>query len=149
MVYLIKKPKGFTLMELLVAMAIIVILAGMAVSGAQMARKRGVLTKAKAAIAAIEAAIDMYELDTGEYPAAGNQNLVTALTDMDNTSPEWNGPYMRFKEEDFLDGEYLDPWGRPYVYISPGTHNRGFYDIYSFGPNGEDEQGEGDDLGNW
>jgi general secretion pathway protein G len=142
------KSRGFTLMELLVVMAIITILAGMAVGGAQMARKRGAVTKTKSAIAALEAAVDMYELDIGEYPPSGNVNLVQMLSD-DSSSPDWNGPYMRFKQDDLDAGKYVDAWGNPYVYISPGTHNPRFYDIYSFGLNGQDEQGAGDDINNW
>jgi len=142
------KAKAFTLMELLVVMAIIAILGGMAIGGAQMARKRGAITKAKAAITALEAAIDMYELDIGEYPASGNTILVEALS-ADSSNPDWNGPYMRFKDEDLEGGSYLDPWGNPYVYINPGTHNLNFYDIYSFGLNSQDEQGAGDDINNW
>lgn len=141
--------KSFTLMELLVVMAIIAILAGMAVGGAQMARKRGAVTKVKAAIAALEAAVDMYEMDMGEYPAAENASLVQALTDTGNPEPDWNGPYMRFKEKDLENGEYIDAWGNPYVYINPGTHNEQYYDIYSYGPDGQDDQGDGDDINNW
>ena len=136
-------------MELLVVMAIITILAGMAIGGAQMARKRGSVTKANAAISALEAAIDMYELDMGEYPASGNENLVLALTDTSNADPDWNGPYLRLKASDLEEGKYLDPWGNPYVYINPGTHNLSFYDIYSYGLNGQDDQGESDDITNW
>ena len=135
-------------MELLVVMAIITILAGMAVGGAQMARKRGAVTKAKAAIAALDAAVDMYDLDMGEYPSSGNANMVQALIAA-STNPDWNGPYMRFKEEDLEGGSYLDPWGNPYVYTNPGTHNISLYDIYSYGLNGQDEQGSGDDINNW
>jgi len=130
-------------------MAIITILAGMAVGGAQMARKRGAVTKAKSAIAALEAAIDMYEMDIGEYPSNGNEDLVQALTDTSNPEPDWNGPYMRLKDEDLEDGNYIDPWGNPYVYINPGTHNTSYYDIYSYGLNGQDDQGESDDINNW
>ena len=134
-------------MELLVVMAIISILAGMAVGGAQMARKRGAVTKAQAAIAALEAAIDMYEMDMGDYPASGNENLIPALTS--GIDPDWNGPYMRFRGDDLEEGKYIDPWGNPYVYVNPGTHNTSFYDIYSYGLNSQDDQGEGDDVNNW
>ncbi|MFH1245404.1 MAG: type II secretion system major pseudopilin GspG [Candidatus Omnitrophota bacterium] len=138
---------GFTLMELLVVMAIVVILAGMAVGGAQMARKRGAMTKAKAAIAALEAAIDMYELDLGVYPASGNTTMVQELSSDSNPNPDWNGPYIRFKEDELANGEYLDPWGNPYIYTTPGAHNTSSFDIYSCGPNGE--EGGGDDIYNW
>lgn len=143
------KSRAFTLMELLVVMAIISILAGMAIGGAQMARKRGTITKAKATIAALEAAIDMHELDTGVYPPSGNENLVRALTDIENPDPDWNGPYIRLREEDLEEEKYIDSWGNPYVFINPGTHNPSFYDIYSYGPDGQDEQGAGDDINNW
>ncbi len=139
--------KGFTLMELLVVMAIITILAGMAIGGAQMARKRGGVTKTQSTIAALEAAIDMYEMDIGSYPAAGS--LLTALTDENSQPAEWNGPYLRVKEEDLIDGQYVDAWGNPYAYINPGTHNKSYYDIYSFGLDGQDNQGAGDDINNW
>lgn len=136
-------------MELMVVMAIITILAGMAIGGAQMARKRGAITKTKASIAALEAAIDMHDLDIGAYPPTGNVNLMAALNNPANPDPEWNGPYMRIREDDLEDGAYLDSWGNPYVYNNPGTHNTSFYDIYSYGLNGNDEQGEGDDINNW
>lgn len=134
-------------MELLVVMAIVVILAGMAAGGAQMARKRGAITKAKAAVAALEAAIDMYELDLGEYPPGGNAAMAQALSGDSHPNPEWNGPYIRFKEEETANGEYLDPWGNPYVYTVPGSHNTVAYDICSYGPNGE--EGGDDDIHNW
>jgi general secretion pathway protein G len=56
---------------------------------------------------------------------------------------------MRFREEDLEGGRYIDPWGNPYVYVNPGSHNMDYYDIYSFGPNGEDNQGGSDDIYNW
>ncbi|MCQ9208775.1 MAG: type II secretion system protein GspG, partial [Omnitrophica bacterium] len=72
-----------------------------------------------------------------------------ALIDTSNPEADWNGPYMRLKEQDLEDGKYIDPWGNPYSYINPGTHNTSFYDIYSYGPNSQDEQGDGDDIHNW
>lgn len=138
--------RGFTLMELLVVVAIISILAGFVVSGAQIARKRGAMVKAKATIAALETAIAMYEVDMGDYPPSGNANMVTALT----TGPggedsDWYGPYMKFEQESLGGGTLLDPWGNPYVYGKPGSHNPTSFDLYSTGPSGS---GSGDDAGN-
>jgi general secretion pathway protein G len=146
---MVKREKGFTLIELLVVMAIVAILAGFVVSATQVARKRAAITKAKSSIAALETALSMYEVDMGDYPQGGNKEMVQALT-VDPGGADWFGPYMKFREEDLTEeGEYMDPWGNPYKYISPGVHNSSSYDIYSFGPNGEDQEGTGDDIKNW
>ncbi|MBU3911010.1 MAG: type II secretion system major pseudopilin GspG [Candidatus Omnitrophica bacterium] len=140
---------GFTLIELLVVIAIITILAGMVVSGAQQARKRGAITKVSTQIATIETAISMYETDIGIYPETGNKNLVEALTE-DSGDSDWNGPYMKIKEKELNEnGEYLDAWGNPFVYVNPGTHNTYSYDIYSPGPDGKGDGSERDDITNW
>ena len=73
--------KGFTLVELLVVIAILGILISLVTAGAQAARRRGAMTKAKTTIAALETAIAMYEADMGEYPETGNEGLVA----------EWGG----------------------------------------------------------
>ncbi len=143
------KKSGFTLIELLVVIAIITILAGMIVSGAQQARKRGAITKTKALLATIETSISMYEVDMGVYPASGNKNLVAALRD-DPGEVDWNGPYMRIKENELNEeGEYMDAWGEAFVYVNPGVHNEYSYDLHSMGPNGKGDGGEKDDITNW
>lgn len=143
------KRKGFTLIELLVVIAIITILAGMVVSGAQQARKRGAVTKVKAQIATIETAISMYETDMGLYPESGNKNLVNALIE-DNGDLDWNGPYMKIKENELNEnGEYLDAWGNPFLYVNPGVHNTYSYDLYSPGPDGKGDGTGKDDITNW
>ena len=143
------KIKGFTLIELLVVIAIITILAGMVVSGAQQARKRGAITKTKAQLATIETAISMYEADMGVYPESTNKNLVSAFTE-DPGDLDWSGPYMKIKENELNeDGEYLDAWGNPFVYVNPGIHNEYSYDLYSLGPDGKGDGSERDDVRNW
>jgi general secretion pathway protein G len=144
--------RGFTLVELLVVLAILGILASLVTAGAQAARRRGAVTKAKATIAALETAIAMYEGDLGEYPASGNETLISALQD-DPKDADWNGPYMEFKEEELKDGQLLDPWGEPYSYVSINggapQHRERSFDLWSFGPNREDDGGTGDDIYNW
>jgi len=144
--------RGFTLVELLVVIAILGILISLVTAGAQAARRRGAITKAKAMIAAMETAITMYHGDLDEYPPTGNGGLVKALTN-DEENTDWQGPYLDLKQEDLAGEELIDPWGRAYVYVSvnggsPQHRNRS-YDLYSFGPNGQDDQGSQDDLVNW
>lgn len=144
--------RGFTLVELLVVIAILTILIGLVTAGAQAARRRGAITKAKATIASLETAIAMYNGDLGTYPVSDNANLVTALQD-DPGDPDWQGPYMEFKQDELVNGELVDPWGNPYAYVSINggspTHRPRSYDLYSLGPNGADDDGTGDDIVNW
>ena len=143
---------AFTLVELLVVIAILGILISLVTAGAQAARRRGAVTKAKTTIAALETAISMYEGDMGEFPPTGNEAMVTALQD-DPKNADWNGPYMEFKHDDLKDKQLLDPWGHPYAYVSVSggspKHREHSFDLYSVGPNGTDEDGAGDDLVNW
>ena len=121
----------------------------MVVSGAQQARKRGAMTKAKAQIATIETAISMYETDMGIYPESGNKNLVAALTE-DPGDIDWSGPYMKITQKELSkEGEYLDAWGNAFVYVNPGTRNEYSFDLYSMGPNGQGSGDEKDDITNW
>ena len=143
---------GFTLVELLIVIAIIGILVSLVTAGAQSARRRGAVTKAKSTISALETAIAMYNGDLGEYPKSDNANLVQALSE-DPGSTAWQGPYMEFKQDELSNGELMDPWGKPYVYtsINGGSpeHRQHSFDLYSLGPNGKDDGGTGDDIINW
>ena len=144
--------QGFTLVELLVVIAILGILISLVTAGAQAARRRGAVTKAKTTIASIETAIAMYLGDMGAYPATGNAGLVSALQD-DPHNANWDGPYMEFKQDELTDGELVDPWGHPYVYVSVNggapEHRPRSYDLSSLGPNGASDSGGGDDIINW
>ena len=143
---------GFTLVELLVVIAIMGILISLVTAGAQAARRRGAVTKAKTTISALETAIAMYNGDMGEYPLTGNDKLVPALQD-DPHNVDWQGPYMEFKQDELKDGQLIDPWGRPYVYVSVNggspEHRPKSFDLFSLGPNGVDDHGAGDDIINW
>ena len=146
------EPSAFTLVELLVVIAILGILISLVTAGAQAARRRGAVTKAKTTISALETAIAMYQSDMGQYPPSGNKTLIGALQD-DPGDVDWSGPYMEFKQEELKDGELLDPWGRPYQYISVNggapKHRERSFDLLSVGPNGVDDGGTGDDIYNW
>jgi general secretion pathway protein G len=143
---------GFTLVELLVVIAILTILISLVTAGAQTARRRGSVAKAKATIASLETSIAMYQGDVSAYPPTGNAALVAAMTD-DPQNPDWAGPYMEFKQDELVADEFIDPWGKPYVYVSVNggspKHRPRSYDLYSIGPNGTDDDGTGDDIVNW
>ncbi|MBI2900010.1 MAG: type II secretion system protein GspG [Planctomycetes bacterium] len=99
----------------------------------------------------------MYLTDFGAYPPSGNANLAKALS----TPGAKKQPYFEFRKEDLSDkGEILDPWKRSILYRNnrvnwpgnqsdPDAHNKQSFDIYSFGPDGKDEKGAGDDVNNW
>ena len=144
------KSKGFTLIELIVVVAIIAVLAGLVTAASQVGRKRAARAKAESAIATLEAALGMYQTDMGDYPESGNLNLVKALSDEEanKDNSDWQGPYMRFKDKELSEtGEFLDPWGNPYAYVKGGSNNgSSFYDLSSLGPDGKESS---DNVTNW
>lgn len=130
------KEAGFTLVELLVVMAILVLLASMVAP-----RVLGYLgsSRTKAAKIQIEnlvTSLELYKLDTGRFPA-GSIGL-KALTTPINRQTGWNGPYIKGARIP------LDPWGNPYQYRQPGRF--GAFDLYSLGadnkPGGRDENSD-------
>ncbi len=129
---------GFTLIELLLVLVILSVLAAVVVPKFTRRSEQARITAARSDIANLEVALDAFEIDTGRFPSTqeGIEALVEEPTGMD----EWRGPYIKR-------GVPNDPWGTPYVYSYPGEHNREGYDLYSFGPDGQN--GGGDDIDNW
>ncbi|HVP98202.1 MAG TPA: type II secretion system major pseudopilin GspG [Roseiarcus sp.] len=114
---------GFTLVEMLVVITIIGLV--MALVGPQVLGYLGdsKVKAAKIQIESFEAALDLYYLDNGSYPAS-NEGL-KALVERPASASAWNGPYLR-------SGALPDdPWGHPYVYKAPGDHAP--YEIASYG----------------
>lgn len=131
-----RRASGFTLLELLVVVAIIGLLAAFVGPRLFGNVSKSEITTAKAQIEAFSRALESYRLDTGKFPetAQGLNALVVRPPD----TPKWNGPYLQ-KEVP------LDPWGHAYVYKRPGTGQRDF-DIVSYGrdgaPGGADEDAD-------
>jgi general secretion pathway protein G len=117
---------GFTLLELLVVVAIIGLLA--AYVGPKYFSQLGKSEQgvAKAQVEAFVRALDTYRLDVGHYPTT--EEGLNALLTRPGNAQKWNGPYLQKAVP-------LDPWGHPYVYRSPGV--TGDFDIISHGKDGQ------------
>ena len=152
--------RGFTLLELLTVISIIVILAGFVMPALNRARQKAFQTKVKAQIAGLELALSMYESDVGRFPDTDftTQNpdsgygnvLVTWFVNDGKANPAgWEGPYMDFKDNE-VDGDYVvDAWNQPFKYMQASPQRPDSFGLYSVGCNGVDEAGEGDELVNW
>ena len=120
---------GFTLIEILVVMAIIAMLAVMVAPNIFNQRAGAQRDAALSQISSLEAALDTYRLDVGEYP-----DSLAGLIENDSGRAAWNGPYLRRDVP-------KDPWQNDYVYDANGQE----FSLISFGPDGE-QGGEGDDA---
>lgn len=136
-----EKQKGFTLIELMIVIVILGILAG--VVGTQVMKQpdKAKVAAAQAEISVFESALQHYALEVGDYPST--EDGLRALWEAPENAENWDGPYI--EKPDFT-----DPWGNPYVYVYPSTHEGYAYDLYSYGKDGK-EGGEdyNADVTNW
>ena len=137
-----KYQTGFTLIEIMVVVVILGILAAVVVPRIMDNPDKARVTKAQQDIRAMESALDLYRLDNFNYPTT-DQGL-EALVSKPGSSPE----PPNWKSGGYLKKLPTDPWGNPYVYLSPGQH--GEVDIYSLGKDGAPGgEGVSADIGNW
>jgi len=133
-----ERRNKFTMVELLLVMVILGTLAAVVLPKFTGRSEQAKESAAKTAIAALETALEAYEIDNGSYPSEdeGLDMLVDEPEDMDT----WHGPYMKKRVT-------KDPWGNPYVYVQPGENNTKGFDLSSNGP--DKEEGTEDDIVNW
>ncbi len=138
-IYFGVQSAGFTLIEIMLVVIIIGALAAMVIPRLTGRSDQAKVTAAKADIEAhLATALKLYELDNGNFPTTSQGLEALLVKPSTNPAPtNWNGPYIEKKP--------LDPWGRPYVYSSPGDH-RADYDLSSKGKNISKED---DDVTNW
>lgn len=139
------RQRGFTLIEIMVVVVIIGILIGLVAPNILGRVDKARVTAAKADIATLEQALEMYRLDNHNYPSTdqGLEALV-AKPGGEPAAKSWNPEgYLKKKELP------KDPWGNQYQYVVPGQEGRP-YDLYSFGADGR-EGGENydADIGSW
>jgi len=119
----IRSEEGYSLVELLVVMAIIVLLGTIAVPQLLKYLDGAKQDTSRAQIESLTATLDLFKLDIGRYPT--QEEGLDALLAAPAGLAGWNGPYV--KRKDML----LDPWKRVYRYKMPGEH--GDYDLVSYG----------------
>jgi general secretion pathway protein G len=136
------KDAGFTLIEIMVVIAIIGILATLIVPKIMGRPDEARATAAKHDVGTLVQAFKLYRLDIGRYPTT--EQGVKALVEKPTSEPV----PQNWKTGGYLDSIPKDPWGNPYQYANPGT--RGEIDVYSFGADGKPGgTGNDADIGNW
>lgn len=134
-----QKRNGFTLVELMVVIFILGLLTTIVVINVLPSQDRAMVQKARADIATLGQALEMYRLDNLGYPTSsdGLQALVAPPASLAATARYRQGGYVKKLPD--------DPWGRPYQYDNPGRRGPGF-DLYSLGadgaPGGEDDNAD-------
>jgi general secretion pathway protein G len=122
-----RNDAGYTLLELLVVMGILTVLTAVATPQLMAYFGKAKAQSVELQIENIGTALELYYMENGSYPSPSTG--LKALVEATPEAPRWNGPYLKKAKN------LLDPWGRPYQYVYPGSN--GDYEVYSLGPNGK------------
>src|SRR5947209_4294267 len=134
-----RKNSGFTLLEIMLVVTIIALLLAAAVYGLRGNLGFAQDTRVKADLQAITTQINVYQGINAFYPST-SQGLMALVV-----RPEGEPQPRQWRQ--MLPKVPLDPWGNPYLYVTPGKHNPDTFDLYSAGPDRKPDTA--DDIGNW
>ena len=137
-----RTPRGFTLVEVMVVLFILLAIAGAGVLTWQGTMERSRLQRAELFIKNMKSPLDLFNLHVGRYPTSAEwpDALLTVPSTLADPS-KWAGPYV---EESI---SWLDPWDNQYYYESPGRRSSSRYDLWSMGPDGISDTD--DDICSW
>lgn len=135
-----RQPRsGFTLIEVLLVLVILVVIGSIAATSLLGMQDKADRDAAKAQVGLFERAIDNYRFMIKQYPDS-LQDLVEKPSDK-TAADRWEQPFLNKSKIP------TDPWGNEYKFSADGKHNQGRYDVWSMGPDGDDQTD--DDIGNW
>ncbi len=142
-----RRRSGFTLVEILIVVAILAVLAAAVVPRLMQQGDEARIKIAETMVGRsgdIAGALKLYRLHSGKYPETeeGLEALFRRPSDIEEDSKKWIGPYLEGSPE-----ELVDPWDNELVYECPGKYNEDGYDLSSKGPDGEEDTE--DDIKNW
>jgi general secretion pathway protein G len=137
-----RKNNGFTLIELLVVILILSLLVAIVAPRILGRTDEARRTAAQVQIKQLEGALNLFRLDNGFYPTT-EQGLEALVT-----KPTISPIPLKWREGGYIPKVPADPWGKPFAYLSPGTH--GEFDLVSYGADGEPGgEGKDEDIQNW
>lgn len=137
------RASAFTLLEILVVLAIIGLLAGLAITNSDKIFGQSQEAVAKIFVRdSLKTSLVRYRIDLGDYPSTA-EGMAALLTAPAGKAEHWRGPYIEAPGS----RAPADPWGEAYQYRYPGVKNKGGYDLFSKGP--DKTEGTEDDIGNW
>jgi general secretion pathway protein G len=129
--------RGFTLMEILIVLAILAVIIGLVLPNLLGQQKQANIKAAKLQVSAVEDALKIYAAGhDADFPGS-----LDALINKPAGDDRWSGPYLEKGKTP------LDPWGNPIQYQYPGQHSQDRPDVWSMGP--DKQSGTADDITNW
>ncbi|MEQ8854691.1 type II secretion system protein GspG [Gimesia sp.] len=137
-----QQRRGFTLLEMLIVLGIILVIAAMVVPNLLGSQKKANIKATRASIHNLEQAFKLYAAENnGEYPQGGPEQLQLLLEPVSSDGQA---------AEPFIESLPLDAWGQMFHYEYPNNKAQSTKPaIWSSGPNQQDENGSGDDVNNW
>jgi general secretion pathway protein G len=132
---------AFTLLEILVVLAIIGLLAGLAITNVDKIFGGAQIQTTQLQVRdSMRTPLAAYRIAMGDYPSTA-EGLQALISPPASKTDRWHGPYVEPPKIP------TDHWGEPLQYAYPGARNKNSYDLWSKGP--DKQSGTADDIGNW